>query len=98
MRYTPRILRGMLDLMIQKQKLLPAALEAMFQRFTASLHPEKRFCGYRLLAVDGSSLKSAAYPDDPGSYRPGTPRQHGWNLWHTNSLYDLMNGITQIDI
>lgn len=77
----------------QRQKLLPVALEAMFHCFTASLHPEKRFCGYRLLAVDGSSLKSAAYPDDPGSYRPGTPRQHGWNLWHMNSLYDLMNGI-----
>ena len=63
----------------QRQKLLPAALETLFHRFTALLRPEKTFCGYRLLAVDGSSLKSAAYPADPASYRPGTPRQHGWN-------------------
>ena len=77
----------------QRQKLLPAALEALFHRFTALLRPEKTFHGYRLLAVDGSSLKSAAYPDDPASYRPGTPRQHGWNLWHMNALFDLENGI-----
>lgn len=77
----------------QRQKLLPSALETLFHRFTDVLRPEKTFCGYRLLAVDGSSLKSAAYPEDPASYRPGTPRQHGWNLWHMNALYDLMNGI-----
>ena len=75
----------------QRQKLLPAALETLFHGFTALLRPEKT--GYRLLAVDGSSLKSAAYPDDPASYRPGTPRQHGWNLWHMNALFDLENGI-----
>ena len=77
----------------QRQKLLPSALETLFHRFTALLRPEKTFRGYRLLAADGSSLKSAAYPADPASYRPGTPRQHGWNLWHMNALFDLENGI-----
>ncbi len=76
----------------QRQKLLPAALETLFHRFTALLRPEKTFCGCRLLAVDGSSLKSAACPEDPASYRPGTPRQHGWNLWHMNALFEE-NGI-----
>ena len=33
----------------QRQKLLPAALEALFHRFTALLRPEKTFRGYRLL-------------------------------------------------
>ena len=73
----------------QRQKLLPSALETLFHRFTDSLHPEKTFRSYHLLAGDGSSLKSAAYPEDPASYRSGTPRQHGWNLWHMNALYDL---------
>lgn len=77
----------------QRQKLLPAALEARFRRFTALPRPEKAFCEYRLLAADGSSLKSATCPEDPASYRPGTPRQHGWNLWHMNALFDLENGI-----
>ena len=77
----------------QRQKLLPSALEELFHRFTDSLPLKKTFCGYHLLAADGSSLKSAAYPEDPASYRPGTPKQHGWNLWHMNALYDLKNGI-----
>ena len=77
----------------QRHKLLPAALEELFRRFTAFLQPTKTFRGFRLLAVDGSSLKSAAYPEDPLSYRPGTERQHGWNLHHINALYDLENGI-----
>ena len=77
----------------QRQKLLPSALEELFHHFTRSLPLEKTFCGYHLLAADGSSLKSAAYPEDPASYRPGTPKQHGWNLWHMNALYDLKNGI-----
>ena len=77
----------------QRQKLLPSALETLFHRFTDSLCPERTFRSYHLLAGDGSSLKSAAYPEDPASYRPGTPSQHGWNLWHINALYDLENGI-----
>ena len=77
----------------QREKLLPAAMETLFQRFAACLRPAGRFQGYRLLAADGSDLKSAAYPGDPASYRPGTERQHGWNLWHLNALYDLQNGI-----
>lgn len=77
----------------QREKLLPAAMETLFQRFTACLHPAGRFQGYRLLAADGSDLKSGAYPGDPASYRAGTERQHGWNLWHLNALYDLQNGI-----
>jgi len=77
----------------QRKKLLPTALETLFQRFTARLRPAGRFQGYRLLAADGFDLKSASYPGDPASYRPGTERQHGWNLWHLNALYDLQNGI-----
>ena len=77
----------------QREKLLPTAMETLYRRFTACLRPAGRFQGYRLLAADGSDLKSAAYPGDPASYRPGTERQHGWNLWHLNVLYDLQNGI-----
>lgn len=77
----------------QRQKILPQALYTLFQRFTAWLHPGKAFRGYRLLAVDGTSLKSVSYPEDTGSYRPGTERQHGWNMHHINALFDLENQI-----
>lgn len=77
----------------QRQKLLPSALEDMFHHFSDHLRPQKKFQGYRLLAVDGSSLKSGAYPADQDAYRPGTDCQHGWNLFHINALFDLENGI-----
>lgn len=77
----------------QRKKLLPQAFEDLFHRFTDSLTAEKKFQGYRLLAVDGTSLKSTSYPEDSDAYRPGTQRQHGWNLYHLNALFDLENGI-----
>ncbi len=77
----------------QRQKLLPSAFEDLFHWFTDFLRPRKKFRGYRLLAVDGSSLKSGAYPADSEAYRPGTEHQHGWNLFHINALYDLENRI-----
>ena len=62
----------------QRQKLLPSAFEALFHQFSDHLCPQKKFRGYRLLAADGSSLKSGTYPADEAAYRPGTERQHGW--------------------
>ena len=44
-------------------------------------------------AYEAGAKVSAAYPGTPASYWPGTARQHGWNLWHLNALYDLQNGI-----
>ncbi len=77
----------------QRQKLLPSAFEDLFHQFSDFLRSQKKFQSYRLLAVDGSSLKSGAYPADPEAYRPGTEHQHSWNLSHINALYDLENCI-----
>ncbi len=77
----------------QRHKLLPSAFEDLFHCFTDFLRPQKRFRGYRLLAVDGSSLKSEAYPTDSEAYCPGTEYQHGWNLFHIHALYDMENRI-----
>ena len=77
----------------QRQKLLPSAFEALFHQFSDHLRPQKKFQGYWLLASDGSSLKSGAYPADEAAYRPGTERQHGWNLFHINARLNLENGV-----
>lgn len=77
----------------QRKKLLPSAFADLFRRFTDCLEPRKSFRGFRLLSVDGTALKGAAYPADADAYRPGTQRQHGWNLYHINALFDLENGI-----
>jgi len=65
----------------------------LFRQFTDSFHTRKKFQGYRLLAADGSSLKSQAHSEDTEAYRPGTERLYGWNLFHINALYDLENDI-----
>ena len=57
----------------QRDKLLPLAMETLFHRFTNELETPERWHCYRLLAVDGTSLKTAPYPADWGSYLPGTP-------------------------
>ena len=75
----------------QRDKLLPLAMETLFHRFTDELETPERWHGYRLLAVDGTSLKTAPYPADRESYLPGTPAQHGWNQFHLNVLFDLRN-------
>mgnify|MGYP005795423091 CR=1 FL=1 len=61
----------------QRDKLLPLAMETLFHRFTDELETPKRWHGYRLLAVDGTSQKTAPYHADWESYLPGTPAQHG---------------------
>ena len=45
-------------------ELLPQAFEDLFHRFTDTLSARKKFHGYRLLAVDGTSLKSMS-PSNP---------------------------------
>lgn len=77
----------------QRQKLLPQAMEHLFHAFTDSLDTKGRRRGCRLLAVDGTSLKSAPYPGDPDSYLPGSQYQHGWNQFHLNALFDLERGL-----
>ena len=77
----------------QRKKLLPQAFEDLFHRFTDTLTAGRKFQGCRLLAIDGTSLKSMSYPEDSDAYRSGTQRQHGWNLYHINALFDLENGI-----
>ena len=74
-----------------RDKLLPLAMETLFHRFTDELETPERWLGYRLLAVDGTSLKTVPYPADRESYLPGTPAQHGWNQFHLNVLFDLKN-------
>lgn len=46
----------------QRDKLLPDALEYLFHEFNDACHDEKLYNGYRLLAVDGSTM---TYTRDP---------------------------------
>ena len=76
----------------QREKLLPCALEYLLHKFTNSFDHIKTYKGYRLLAVDGSSISIAHNPNDTDSYFKQDERK-GYNLLHLNAMYDLCNQI-----
>lgn len=73
----------------QRDKLLPDALEYLFHEFNDACHDEKLYNGYRLLAVDGSTM---TYTRDPkqDTFMP-KHGANGINQYHVNALYDLLN-------
>lgn len=73
----------------QRDKILPCAFEFLLHEFTQSCAQIKKYQGYRLLAVDGSTLHIATDPTDPDSYFQDKPNSKGYNLLHLNALYDL---------
>ena len=52
---------------------------------------DKTYKGYRLLAVDGSDLTIFTDPDDPDSYEKYGNKEIGFNNYHLNCLYDILN-------
>lgn len=77
----------------QRAKILPEAFQTLFQQFSHLIQNNNTYKGYRLLAVDGSSLQIAANPNDPDSYFQGTEQQKAYNLLHINAMYDLLQCI-----
>jgi hypothetical protein len=77
----------------QRDKILPFAFEYLLQEFTKSYSGIKNYRGYRLLAVDGSSLLIDTNPNDPDTFFQSRPGERGFNLLHLNAMYDLCNRI-----
>ena len=73
----------------QRHKILPEALQYLFQEFTNRCQKPRLYQGFRLLAVDGSDLQITANPNDPLSYFPGRNGQRHYSMLHLNALYDL---------
>ena len=72
-----------------RDKLLPCALEFIFQEMIKNLSKPKLFKGYRLFAVDGTKLSIAYNPNDVDTFFKGTPNKKGFNQLHLNAIYDL---------
>lgn len=76
----------------QRDKLLPIALEYLLHEFTHSFKYSKTYKGYRLLAIDGSSISVPMNPGHKESYFQQSGCK-GYNLMHLNAMYDLCNQI-----
>lgn len=77
----------------QRAKILPEAFESLFNLFVKDTSESKTYRGLQLLAVDGSDFLTAANPDDPDSFFPGTEAQKSYNLLHLNAMYDLLRHV-----
>jgi len=73
----------------QREKLLPEGVEYLFHEFNSACKNEKEYDGYRLLAVDGSTMTYNGTPaEDTFMPKHGT---NGVNQFHVNALFDLLN-------
>ncbi|WP_176772783.1 transposase [Sporomusa acidovorans] len=73
----------------QRKKILPEALEFLFQEFNKAFAQFQTYHGYRLLACDGTDLNIARNPRDQENYFQSNPGEKGFNQLHLNALYDL---------
>ena len=81
----------------QRQKLKFEAFKFMFDSFNKKVYSTRNvlYKGYRLLAVDGSSILISHDPNDNETYikkydRYGQPCK-GYNAFHMTAMYDLMS-------
>ena len=69
----------------QRDKLLPDAFEHLFHEFNRACSDDLTYEGYHLLAVDGSDINIPKNPDSDTYF------EQGFNQFHINALYDLLN-------
>lgn len=72
----------------QRAKILPSAFEEIFKQFTNFMNTVKLHDGFRLLAVDGSDIRTPVNSEDPDSYYK-QKGSHPYSLYHLNALFDL---------
>ena len=75
----------------QRKKILPAALENLFQEFASQTARSDNYRGYKLLAIDGSDIQIATNPRDKASFFQTKEGVKPYNLLHLNALYNLLS-------
>ncbi len=74
----------------QRNKINPIAFEDLFHQFVAKTDATITHHGYRLLAVDGSSLHVPTNPKEVDSYHQKANDSKPFNLLHLNAMYDIL--------
>lgn len=74
----------------RRKQIEPSVFIDVFNRFNAVCSDNENFRGYRLLAVDGSSINKPRCPQEP-SFVCNQSAPQGYNQLHLNPIYDLCN-------
>lgn len=75
----------------RRNKIDISAFEYLFHKFNAAFKSTRMVNGYKLLAVDGSDLHTPTNINDLTSYTKTSDNARGYNLFHLNALYNLLD-------
>ena len=74
----------------QRDKIPWTVMEEIFENFNSKCKDTKTYKGYRVLAIDGTTINMARNPkSDSFVINNSTPK--GYNQLHDNPLYDVLN-------
>lgn len=74
----------------RRAQIPPVVFRAVFDQFNSACADNEFFCGYRLLAVDGTAVNLPRNPKSPSFVQnDGIP--NGVNQLHVTPLYDILN-------
>lgn len=74
----------------QRDKIPWTVMEEVFESFNSKCEDTKTYKGYRVLAIDGTTINMARNPkSDSFVINNSTPK--GYNQLHVNPLYDVLN-------
>ena len=78
---------------LRRNRIKPEAFEAAFRIFNerTACNDLNLYDGYRLLAVDGSDVTIALNETSPTYFTPTNYPVKGFNQFHVNALYDILN-------
>ena len=74
----------------QRNKLSWTVFEDAFEHFNADCNDVKKYKGYRVLAIDGTTVNMARNPKSD-SFVQNASNPKGYNQLHVNPLYDVLN-------
>ena len=77
----------------QRDKIKYEMLRHIFQEYNKVCNDSKKYKNYRLLAVDGSDVNIAYNPDSEIYMPNGDNDTKGYNQFHINAIYDLLNKV-----
>lgn len=76
----------------QRAKIRPSAFKDLFYKFNNLCKDTKTYKGYKLLAVDGSTIACYRNPNSP-NFMVTSQVPDGFNKIHLNALYDVLNKV-----
>lgn len=74
----------------QRNKIPWTVFEDTFEHFNADCNDVKKYKGYRVLAIDGTTVNMARNPKSD-SFVQNDSNPKGYNQLHVNPLYDVLN-------